>query len=177
MLETLITSKTRIKLLIKFFLNPLSKSYLRALEAEFGEGSNAIRLELNKFEDANLLRSESDGNRKLFFANQDHPLFDNINGLVKKHLGIDSLIDQVISKLGNLDIVYLTGSLAKGLNTSIIDLLIVGDSIDRNYLSQLVEKAEKVIERKIRYAVYSVKDFASGIDNTEKNEMLIIWSR
>lgn len=174
MLETLITSKTRIKLLIKFFLNPLSKSYLRALEAEFGEGSNAIRLELNKFEEASLLKSESEGNRKVFFANQNHPLFDNINGLVKKHLGIDSIVDQVISKLGNLDSVYLTGALAKGLNNSVIDLLIVGDSIDRNYLSQLVEKAEKVIERKISYVIYGTNEFA--IDTArEKDEMLMIW--
>ena len=50
MLETLISSKTRIKLLLKFFLNSKTKSYLRNLESEFGESTNAIRVELNRLE-------------------------------------------------------------------------------------------------------------------------------
>ncbi len=50
MLGTLITSKTRVKLLLKFFLNSNAKAHLRGLETEFGESSNAIRLELNRFE-------------------------------------------------------------------------------------------------------------------------------
>ena len=41
MLESLITSKTRVKLLLKFFLNPGTKAYLREIAAEFGESSNA----------------------------------------------------------------------------------------------------------------------------------------
>ena len=52
MIEALISSKTRIKLLLKFFLNSKTTSYLRGLEAEFGESSNAIRIELNRFEKA-----------------------------------------------------------------------------------------------------------------------------
>jgi len=37
MLEALITSKTRIKLMPKFFLNSASTGYLRGLASEFGE--------------------------------------------------------------------------------------------------------------------------------------------
>jgi predicted transcriptional regulator len=69
MLDSLITSKTRIKLLLKFFLNSDNKSYLRNLEQEFGESSNAIRVELNRLEEADLLRSEVSGNKKFFSAN------------------------------------------------------------------------------------------------------------
>ena len=77
MLETLISSRTRIKLLLKFFLNAQSKGYLRSLEHEFGESTNAIRLELNKFEEAGMLSSESEGNKKVYRANPKHPLFEN----------------------------------------------------------------------------------------------------
>ena len=70
MLDTLITSKTRIKLLLKFFLNSNSSSYLRGLESEFGESSNAIRLELNKFEKAGLLTTTTNGNKKMFKADR-----------------------------------------------------------------------------------------------------------
>ena len=55
MLEALITSKTRIKLLLKFFLNSGNSAYLRGLEPEFGGSTNAIRQELNRLENANLL--------------------------------------------------------------------------------------------------------------------------
>ena len=88
MLDTLITSKTRIKLMLKFFLNTKEESYLRGLEEEFGESSNSIRLELNKFEKAGLLDSRSKGNKKLFRANTKHPLFPDIHSLLLKHIGL-----------------------------------------------------------------------------------------
>ena len=79
MIETLISSKTRIKLLMKFFLNSKNTSYLRNLEEEFGESTNGIRLELNKFEKAGFLRSAKEGNKKIFSVNTDHPLFNELN--------------------------------------------------------------------------------------------------
>ncbi len=74
MLETLISSKTRIKLLLKFFLNSKTTSYLRGLESEFGDSTNAIRLELNRLEKAGMLTAFMQGNKKMFTANTDHPL-------------------------------------------------------------------------------------------------------
>ncbi len=52
MIEALITSKTRIRLLVKFFLNPTMSAYLRELSEEFGESSNGIRVELNRMANA-----------------------------------------------------------------------------------------------------------------------------
>ena len=99
MLENLITSKTRVKLLLKFFLNSHTQAHLRGLESEFGESTNAIRLELNRFEQAGMLTSHTEGNRKVFSANPSYPLFPEIQNLLHKHLGIDQLIEQVIEKL------------------------------------------------------------------------------
>ena len=58
MLDTLVTSKTRIKLLMKFFLNPGTRAYLRSLADEFGESTNSVRVELNRLSEAGLLGSE-----------------------------------------------------------------------------------------------------------------------
>ena len=55
MLKSLITSKTRVKLLLKFFINPLTKAYLRELAKELDVSTNSIRLELNRLEKSNLL--------------------------------------------------------------------------------------------------------------------------
>ena len=72
MLDSLVTSKTRIKLLLKFFINPHTKAYLRELAKEFGESTNAVRLELNRLTKANLLVSKNKGRTVMYNANTDH---------------------------------------------------------------------------------------------------------
>lgn len=156
---------------MKFFLNPDNAAYLRGLETEFGESSNAIRLELNRLEKANMLNSEVVGNRKLFKVNKSHPLFIEINGIVRKYFGLDIIIDRIACRLGNLRSVYLTGNIVQGKDDPLLDLLFVGD-IDRNYAFKLIEKAEKIINRKIRFTTYSEKEFKKLGFHHDK---LLIW--
>jgi len=139
MLDTLISSKTRIKLLTRLFLNPGSTAYLRGLAEDFQESTNAVRLELNRFEEAGMLLSETQGNKKVFKANEKHPLFKDINSIVLKYVGIDKIIDMVIHRLGDLDQLYLSGDYAEGKDTGIIDLIFIG-AIDKNYLVKLIDK-------------------------------------
>lgn len=153
MIDSLITSKTRIKLLLKFFLNAATTSYLRNLEEEFGESTNAIRVELNRLEEAGLLKSENIANKKFYRANTSHPLFPEINNIVRKYLGIDKIVEEVVEKLGDVQAVYLVGRMARGLNADVIQLLIVSDNIDLEYLEKLVKKASSLIDRKISYVI------------------------
>jgi len=176
MLDTLITSKTRIKLLLKFFLNSNASSYLRNLEGEFRESTNGIRLELNKFEEAGLLTSRMSGNKKLYQANTGHPLFGDIHNILLKYIGFDRIIENVIAKLGNVHKVYLVGSFARGIDTSVIDLLLVGDDINREYLARLTDKGEKMISRKIRYLIYKKDEFEEIIEGYAKDEILLLWT-
>lgn len=175
MLETLITSKTRIKLLLKFFLNSHSKAYLRNLESEFGESTNAIRVELVRFEKAGLLKSWYTGNKKLFSANTEHPLFSTIHNLVLKHIGFDKIIHNIIEKLGDVKSVFVVGDFANGMDTQIIDLIFVGDKINQNYLSDLVKKVEKLIERRIRYLIYSLEEYKEYKKNYKGVDPLLLW--
>lgn len=158
--------------MLKFFLNPKNSAYLRGLESEFGESSNAIRLELNRFEEANMLKAEVKGNKKLFSANLDHPLYVDINSIVRKYFGLDVVIERIASRLGNLKAAYLTGDIAKGMDSQVIDLVLVGD-IDQQYLLQLIDKCQKVINRKIRYLHYEEDEF-KGQDTLEQN-LLLVW--
>jgi DNA-binding transcriptional ArsR family regulator len=174
MIETLISSKTRIKLLMKFFINSKTTSYLRGLQQEFGESSNAIRVELNRLEEAGMLRSETVGNKKMFRANDQHPLFGEIHNILLKQIGIDRVVEQVIERLGNVERVYLIGDFSKGIDSTIIDLLIIG-SIDRAYLLGLVEKAEKVVNRKIRYLLYEAEEFSESMLDRFTPEPLLLY--
>jgi hypothetical protein len=174
MIETLISSKTRIKLLLKFFLNSSTTAYLRNLESEFGESSNAIRLELNKLEEAGMLSSFSAGNKKMFQANSKHPLFGDIHSILMKYIGLDQIVEKIVTNLGELDEVYLSGDFAKGLDSSIIDLIFIGNNINKSYLMELVEKSEKLVKRKIRYIIYSKVEL--NIEAISDKAILLLWS-
>jgi DNA-binding transcriptional ArsR family regulator len=175
MLEAIITSKTRINLLLKFFLNSNTRAWLRSLESEFGESTNAIRLELNRLEKAGLLITEMDGNKKVYKANINHPLYQDIHNALLKHIGIDEIISRVNNKLGKLDAVYLTGEYAKGRKSKLIDLWFVGQEIDKKYLLYLIEKSEKMINRRIRYIILSKEELQEFRRDKSKDELLLIW--
>ena len=172
MIESLITSKTRIKLLLKFFLNSHTKSYLRGLESEFGESTNSIRVELNRLENAGLLDTTTEGNKKMFHANTSHPLFDDINNILKKFIGIDQIIDRITSQIGNLQAAYLTGDFAIGKDSQMIDLALVGEKLDRVYIETLVAKAEEFISRRIKYIILTQEEMMQFYN---EKPVLLIW--
>jgi hypothetical protein len=175
MIETLISSKTRVKLLLKFFLNSSTESYLRGLENEFGDSSNAIRVEINRLEQAGMLTTEILGNKKMYKANTKHPLFNEIHSIVMKYVGLDRVIENVIERLGDVHKVFLVGEFSKGLNSDIIDLIFVGN-IDKVYLLNLIEKTESLVSRKIRYINYNDEQFAK-LDISKYNPPpLLLWS-
>jgi hypothetical protein len=176
MIDTLISSKTRIKLLLKFFLNSNNRAYLRNLEEEFGESTNAIRIELNRFQQAGMLTSLTEGNKKLFMANTGHPLFADIRNIIMKYVGIDQIVEYVIKRLGSLEEVYLVGAFAQGLSGDIIDLVFVGE-IDQHFLTELVSKVEKKINHRIRYIVFDAESFSVAKIRDNRAEPLLIWSR
>ncbi len=176
MLETLISSKTRIKLLLKFFLNSNNISYLRGLESEFGDSTNAIRLELNKLETAGLLKSNQEGNKKYFRANTKHPLYGDINNILLKFTGLDKIVERVVEEVGDLELVLVVGQLAKGLSSEVIDLILVGN-IDREYAFELVQKAEVKLNKKIKYLCYTPAEFKLVKADTYMHEHLLLWSK
>ena len=149
MLNTLITSKTRINLLLKFFLNPGTKAYLRELASEFGESTNSIRVELNRLSDAKLLQSTHLGRKVIYRANNKHNLFRDIQSVVRKYVGLDYLIEDVVNRLGSVDAAYVIGDYARGIDSGLIDIVLIG-TVDSDKLEKFVLKTGNLIDRKIR---------------------------
>lgn len=175
MLETLISSRTRIKLLLRLFLNPGTTAYLRGLADEFDESTNSVRVELNRFEEADMLVSQSKGNKKLYKANDKHPLFKDIHSLLLKYIGVDRIIEVIIERMGNLEKAYLTGDYAAGKDTGIVDLVFVGD-VDKNYIMEMVGKAERMINKKVRFIIYDAEEWhAKSIIEEDHNAYLLLW--
>jgi hypothetical protein len=175
MIGSLITSQTRIKLLKKFFLNCSIRSHLRGLGAEFDESTNAIRIELNRLERAGLLNSNREGNKKFYQANKNHPLFKDIHNIILKETGMDHIIDKVICKIGNLTAVYVTGAFAQGRDSVTIDLLIVGNDLNREYLLRKITQAEELSGRIIRYVLINKRDQDTYLEKISPSELLLLW--
>jgi hypothetical protein len=179
-LDTLITSRTRVKMLLKFFLNSHSKAHLRGLADEFGESTNSIRHELNNLSKAGYLVSNGKGNIIEYSANIDHPLYPELKSLVHKYMGIDKILDNIvnkmISRLGQLEMAFITGDYANGKDSGIIDLVLVGE-INASTLHGYVQKAEGLVSRKIRALVLTVEEFEKNKKNLRADTALWLWKR
>ena len=176
MLNTLITSKTRINLLLKFFLNPGTKAYLRELAAEFGESTNAIRVELNRLSDAKLIKSTNLGRKVIYRANKKHNLFRDIQSVVRKYVGLDRLVEDVVTRLGSVDSAYVIGDYARGIDSGLIDVVLIG-TVDSEAMDNFVLKTGNLIDRKIRPLVVNLEEFEKLRVRLDIEHALPIWNK
>ena len=172
----LITSKMRIRILMRIFLNPERNVYLRELSDEFQASPSHIKNELDQLKSADLLTSRKNGRQVLFSANTKHPVFSELHSMVKKALGMDQILESIIERLGNLKQAILIDDYAEGKDSGIIDLVLIGD-IDQNELQDLTRKTEKYIERKIRTLVLTTDEYNRLAPNLNSRPQFLLWQQ
>ena len=171
LLGPLITSKTRLKLLLRFFLNQNLSGYLQGLSKELDENTNSIRVELNRLEQAGILSSELEGRRKLYSVNEQHPLTESLTSIVLKVTGVDALIDSVVGRLPGLEQVWICGNLAQGMQSDQIDCVLVGENLDEVYIKELCRRVEELTGKSVNAQVRTEM-------NTEPLEQcLLVWAQ
>ena len=163
MLTQLFTSRTRINLLLKLFLNPEISCYLRELAREFKLTPNALKEELDNLSRAGYLGKEQRGQSIFYKANTKHPFFPEINSIVKKYYGIDKIVEHILNDLGKVEAIYALDDYAEGRDSGLIDVLIVGD-VDMDKIQALRPNLEKEIKRKIRVMVMTAHEFEESRD-------------
>ena len=160
MLNSLITSKTRLRVLVKFFIRAANKGHLNSLASEFGESTNGVRKELNKLKDAGYLVSNKEQNKVIYRANTKHPLYSVLQQLVKKHLRLDEMVETIVKRIGDVQKIILIGDYARGIDSGLIEVLLVANDINREYISELEKKLKNKIGRKV---VFSMESDEEGI--------------
>ena len=155
MLNQLITSKTRLRLLIKFFISQTNKGYLNGLANEMGESTNSIRKELNHLYDAGYIEKVKVNNKVEYKANTNHPLFEVLKKIVHKHLGLEDLVETVLERMGNVDQIILIGDYARGNDSGLVEVFLVGKELNMEYISNLENKIENLINRKVSFYITS----------------------
>ena len=151
MLSSLITSKTRLRMLIKFFVSAANNGYLNGLANEFNESTNSIRKELNNLSSAGYLLKSKENNRIIYNANTSHPMFSVLQKIVRHHLGLEDIVETVIERIGDIDQIALTGEYASGIDSGIIEIIINGSKVNKKYLENIKHKIKKKIGREVNF--------------------------
>ena len=168
MLNSLITSKTRLRVLVKFFIRAANKGHLNSLASEFGESTNGVRKELNKLKDAGYLVSNKVQNKVIYRANTKHPLYLVLQQLVKKHLFLDEMVETIVKRIGDVQKIILIGDYAKGIDSGLIEVLLIANDINLEYIDELEKKLKNKIGRKV---VFSMESEDEGIVLYDKELM------
>jgi len=171
LLGPLITSKTRLKLLLRFFLNQNLSGYLQGLSKELDENTNSIRVELNRLEEAGLLSSELQGRRKLYQVNLAHPLTSDLTSIVRKVAGIDALVDKVVDNLPGLSQVWICGALARGIQGDSIDCVLIGTDLNSKYIAGLSARVKELTGKKVNTQVLE------QMPNEKREQCLLVWEK
>lgn len=153
MLETLITSKTRLRILIKFFINAANNGHMRGLADEMHESTNAVRKELNNLSAAGYLNKETIQNRVSYKANSKHPLFAILQKIIHQHIGLDSLVSIILERMGDVKKIVVIGDYANGNDTGTIEVVLVGEGLNSDYILKLSGKIEHEIKRKVNFTI------------------------
>ena len=151
MLSSLITSKTRLRMLIKFFVSAANNGYLNGLASEFNESTNSIRKELNNLSEAGYLLKSKKNNRVIYNANTSHPMFDILQKIVRQHLGLEEIVETVIKRIGDVDQIALAGEYAMGIDSGNIEIIINGSKVNNEYLKNIKSKIKMKIGREVTF--------------------------
>jgi hypothetical protein len=171
LLGPLITSKTRLKLLLRFFLNQNLSGYLQGLSKELDENTNSIRVELNRLEAAGLLASELEGRKKLYQVNLAHPLTSDLTSIVRKVAGIDALVDKVVENLPGLSQVWICGALARGIQGDSIDCVLIGTDLNSKYIVGLSARVKELTGKKVHAQILESMPADKGA------ACLLVWQK
>lgn len=160
MLNDLITSKSRVKLLNVFLSNPSEMYHVRELVRRTGDEINAVRRELSYLEKNGILAREPRANRVYYYLNKNYEFYFDLIKVGSKTIGLGEAIIKNKVKLGRVKYAMFSGRFARHLpkGPEDVDLIVVG-AIVLPELALLVREEEKRLDAEINYTVMTEEEF------------------
>jgi len=160
MLDDLIISRVRLKILRLFFLSPNKIFHVRDIVRRTEEEINAVRRELAHLEKAGMMSKERRANRLFYMLRRDHALYFDLLELIEKTFGLGADILKNKLKLGKIKYAMISGRFSRYIprTGNEVDLLIVGKVVLPE-LGQIVRKEEVRREGEINYTVMTEDEF------------------
>jgi len=161
MIETLMGSRLRAKVLGWLFSHPDERYFVRQLTVLVKEDSTNVSRELARLEKAGILISTKEGKQKYFQANRHNPVFNELHGLILKTVGVADIIRKALeTRIPDIRLSFIFGSMANKTENRLsdIDLLVVGN-ITFGEAVDLLLPAEQTLNRELNPVVYSLDEF------------------
>lgn len=161
MLEDIIISRVRVKMLSLFLSHPGTIIHVRDIVRKVGEEINAVRRELAHMEKAGMVTKEQRANRLFYTFRKDYALYFELLELVGKTSGLGYDIYKNKAKLGKIKYAMISGRFLRNIpkhSSTDVDLLIVGNVVLPE-LAQLVKQEEVRRNRELNYTVMTEEEF------------------
>ena len=160
MLETLLSSRVRAKVLAAFFLFPGSGYNAWELAQRLEESYSAVWKELVRLESLGILKSERRGNSKNYQVDDSCPIVPELRSIILKTEGVGFVIRDKLREMDGVKTAFIFGSFASGeVDTrSDLDLMIIGQ-INLSELAPVISELEKELNRPVNYIIYSEKEW------------------
>lgn len=153
-------SSLRAKALLYFFSNPTVSLYVREMAQIFHVDAANLSKELSRLEKTGLFVSNFRGNQKYYAINKTYPLYNELQSIVFKTVGIEGGIKKLLDGIKGILCAFIYGSFAEGKEypESDIDLFIIGKP-DEDKLIEKIGAFEKDAGREINYNIYPPTEF------------------
>jgi predicted nucleotidyltransferase len=151
-LASALFSQVRLRVLGLLFGQPDRTFHASELIRLARSGSGAVQRELETLANAQIVAVTRSGNRKLYQANRQSPIFQELHGLIVKTVGLLEPLRRALgSRRSEIDVAFVFGSVAKGVDAagSDVDLMIIGQQLTYTQLFAALQKAEKTLLRPI----------------------------
>lgn len=172
MLEHIIPSKTRRKILELFFHHPDENYYLRKVVREIDEEVNAVKRELDILENAKLLLKEKRLNKVFYHINKNYIYYDEFLRIFSKTTFLACQIRENLSKIGKIKFAALSTKFIKRqvIKNDEIYVLLVGIIVAPE-IAGIISQAEKTFIQEINYTIMDEQEF----NFRKKNNDPFIW--
>jgi len=167
-LASALFAKVQLRVLTLLIGQPERQYHASEIIKIVQSGSGAVQRELEKLTRAGIDVVTPSGNRKMYQANRDSPIFHDLRGLIMKTAGLVEPIQTALKKFrAEIRFAFVYGSIAKGLDTagSDIDLLIVGDELSYGPIFNALQKAEQILQRPVSPNLMITSDWARKVED------------
>ncbi len=160
MLDEIIPSKTRRKIL-SLFLNNVDEAYhLRRIGREVEEEINAVKRELDILEKAKILKKEKRLNKSIYVINKKHLYFDELLKLQAKHSKLAQDLRKNASLLGKVHFIGMSLKLQmkETIAQSEVYMVFVGTVVAAE-VQKIIQAVQKDYPFEVNYTIMPKDEF------------------
>jgi len=147
-----------------FFQDTEKEYYLREIAKLLDKEPSSVQQALEYLIKEKILLDERKGNLRFFKLNKNHPLYEEIKRILRKTLGLEAQLKELVAKLPDIESAFIFGSFAKGreYGGSDIDLMLIGQA-DEDKLIEEIKPIEEKLKREINYQVFTKSEIKNHL--------------